>query len=145
MNKTNKNLNIILLVIALAIIAWVALDLFVLNGQTPFKKADNTEQESVVEQVGEPVDKDIFYWRESCSYCQEVKDWMKANTVEEKIEIVSKDIYNNRTNSAELTARAKSCGMDTERIGVPFLYTVDGQCLVGAPPIIEYLTAKIAE
>ena len=145
MNKTNKNLNIILIVLALAIITWVALDLFVLNGQGLSKKADNAEQELVVEQTGEPVDKDIFYWREGCSYCQEVKDWMATNNVEEKIEIVSKDIYSNRNDYDELTARAKSCGMDTQRIGVPFLYTVDGQCLVGAPPIIEYLTAKIAE
>lgn len=145
MNKISKNLNIILITIAVAIIAWVALDLFVLNGQGLSKKADNTEKESVAEQVGEPVDKDIFYWREGCSYCQDVKDWMKANAVEEKIEIVSKDIYNNRNDYDELTARVKSCGMDTQRIAVPFLYTVDGQCLVGAPPIIEYLTAKIAE
>jgi hypothetical protein len=35
--------------------------------------------------------------------------------------------------------------MDTQRIGVPFLYTIDGQCLVGTPKIIEYLSAKIAE
>lgn len=145
MNKTNKNLNIIVIIVAVAIIAWVALDLFVLNGQGLSKKADNTEQELVVAQTGEPVDKDIFYWGDGCPHCQDVKDWMAANNVAEKIEVDSKEIYNNRTNSAELTARAKSCGMDTQRIGVPFLYTVDGQCLVGSPPIIEYLTTKIAE
>jgi glutaredoxin len=86
---------------------------------------------------------DIFYWGDGCPHCHTVQEWIKENNVEEKIEIISKEVYNNRANSAELTVRAESCGMDTQRIGVPFLYTIDGQCLVGSPNIIDYLAAKI--
>ena len=145
MNKTNKNLNIIVIIVAVAIIAWVALDLFVLNGQGLSKKADNTEQESVVAQAGEPVDNDIFYWGDGCPHCQDVKDWMAEQKVSEKMEVISKEVYNNQANSQELTARAKSCGLDTQRIGVPFLYTIDGDCIIGTPKIIEYLSQKIAQ
>ncbi len=108
--------------------------------------ADNgqqTEQEGT--EAGEKVDADIFYWGTTCPYCHDVQDWMEEQGVEEKIEVISKEVYNNRANSLELSARAESCGMDTQRIGVPFLYTIDGRCLVGSPDIIEYLEGRIAE
>lgn len=148
MNKILNNLNKIIILISVAIFAWIAIDLFVLDGrQLAQEDTNGTDQETseVLAKKGEPVDSDIFYWGDGCPHCQDVKDWMAENNFEEKVEIVSKEVYNNQTNSRELTARAESCGLDTQRIGVPFLYTIDGDCLIGTPNIIDYLSAKIAE
>ena len=145
MNKKLSNLNKIIILISVVIFLWLMLDLFVLNGRPLFKREANNGGEEVSEVVAEQTDTDIFYWGDGCPHCQDVKDWMKENNIEEKIELVSKEVYNNQANSKELTARAKSCGLDTQRIGVPFLYTMDGDCLVGTPNIIEYLSEKITE
>lgn len=155
MNKILNNLNKIIIAISILIFVWLLLDLFVLDGQQFLKrKADKTNQKSsqtVVEDNGaaledvETISADIFYWGDGCPHCRTVREWIDENNAEEKIEIISKEVYNNKNNFLELTARAKSCGMDTQRIGVPFLYTVDGDCLIGSPNIIEYLAKKIAE
>jgi glutaredoxin len=148
MNKILNNLNKIIILISVAIFAWIAIDLFVLDGrQLAQEETNNAGQETgeVLAENIEQVDSDIFYWGDGCPHCQDVKDWMVENNLEEKMEIVSKEVYNNQANSRELTARAESCGLDTQRIGVPFLYTIDGECLIGSPNIIEYLGNKIAE
>lgn len=145
MDKILKHLNKIIIFLSLAIIIYLLLDLFILNGRPLFKKNASQNALENSETVTAPVTADIFYWGEGCPHCQDVKDWMAEQKVSEKIEVISKEVYNNQNNSQELTARAKSCGLDTQRIGVPFLYTIDGDCLVGTPKIIEYLTEKIAQ
>jgi len=141
MDKKFNNLNKFIIFISLLIFVWLVLDLFVFGGQQLGKQ---TEVENSQEVVVEDTNTDIFYWGDGCPHCETVKAWMSENNIEEKIEIISKEVYKNQANSVELTARAKSCGLDTQRIGVPFLYTIDGQCIVGSPNIIEYLEANIS-
>ncbi len=145
MNKILKHLDKIVIFLSLAIVIYLLLDLFVLNGRPLFKKDTNPINTENSATVTEPVTADIFYWGEGCPHCQDVKEWMAEQKVSEKIEVISKEVYNNQANSQELTARAKSCGLDTQRIGVPFLYTIDGDCIIGTPKIIEYLSQKIAQ
>lgn len=145
MDKILKHLNKIIIFLSLAIIIYLLLDLFILNGRPLFKKNASQNALENSETVTAPVTADIFYWGEGCPHCQDVKDWMAEQKVSEKMEVISKEVYNNQANSQELTARAKSCGLDTQRIGVPFLYTIDGDCIIGTPKIIEYLSQKIAQ
>ena len=145
MDKILKHLNKIIIFLSLAIIIYLLLDLFILNGRPLFKKNASQNALENSETVTAPVTADIFYWGEGCPHCQDVKDWMAEQKVSEKMEVISKEVYNNQANSQELTARAKSCGLDTQRIGVPFLYTIDGDCIIGTPKIIEYLSEKIAQ
>jgi glutaredoxin len=148
MDKILNNLNKIIIVVSVAIFAWIAIDLFVLDGrQLAQEETNNAVQETgeVLAENLEQVDSDIFFWGDGCPHCQDVKDWMEENSLEEKVEVLSKEVYNNQDNYQEFTARAQSCGLDTQRIGVPFLYTIDGDCLMGSPDVIEYLSAKIAE
>lgn len=65
----------------------------------------------------------IFFYGNTCPHCKDVEEWMKENGIEEKIDIVKKEIYDNQANALELTNAAKSCGLPTNSIGVPFLYT----------------------
>lgn len=67
---------------------------------------------------------------------------MQENKIEEKIEVVKKEVYDNRANSLELSQAAESCGLDTSSIGVPFLFTPEGKCLIGTPDIVGYLSDK---
>lgn len=85
----------------------------------------------------------VFYYSVTCPHCADVEDWMKENGVEEKIKIEKKEVYNNKANAFELTKIAAKCGLDTDSIGVPFLYTPDGRCLIGTPNIIDYLSEVI--
>lgn len=86
-------------------------------------------------------DAPIFFYGNTCPHCKDVEEWMAINKIEEKIEIVKKEVYDNRANSLELTQAAKSCGLPTDSIGVPFLFT-EGQCLIGTPDITSYLSEK---
>jgi len=85
----------------------------------------------------------IFYYGKTCPHCREVEKWMRENKIEEKVKIVKKEVYDNRTNAEELAKTARACGLDTTAIGVPFLYTPQGRCLIGKPEIISYLSNKV--
>jgi glutaredoxin len=138
----------IIVAISLLVTSLIFVVIMVLGGQ----KADetllvekNVIDNSIVENSEEKPEEDIFYWGATCPYCHDVQKWMEEQGVEEKIKITSKEVYNNQANYSELITRAKSCGLNTQRVGVPFFYTIDGNCLVGYPDIIEYLTEKISK
>jgi len=84
----------------------------------------------------------IFFYGNTCPHCKDVENWMKENKIEERIEIVKKEVYKNQENAQELSLAAQSCGLDTNNIAVPFLY-VENKCFIGTPDIISYLSQKI--
>ena len=101
------------------------------------KKEQPTKNELVQKE-----DPPIFFYGNTCPHCKFGEDWMKNNKVEETGSIIKKEVYENRSNAEELVKAAKSCGLDTNSIGVPFLY-VEGKCLLGSPDVINYLSSKI--
>lgn len=101
------------------------------------KKEQPTKNELVQKE-----DSPIFFYGNTCPHCKDVEYWMKKNSVEEKINVIKKEVYENRSNAEELVKAAKSCGLDTNSIGVPFLYA-EGKCIVGSPDVINYLSSKI--
>lgn len=84
----------------------------------------------------------IFFYGNTCPHCADVEEWMKENNIEEKVQLTKKEVYGNKANALELSKAAESCGMDTASIGVPFLFTPEGKCLVGTPDIVNYLSEK---
>jgi glutaredoxin len=134
--------------ISLLVTSLVFIVVIIMGGQQneELSLAENGQEiEQANTEDSEKVDADIFYWGATCPYCHDVQEWMKEQAVEEKIKITSKEVYKNQANYSELITRAKSCGLNTQRVGVPFFYTIDGNCLVGYPDIIEYLTEKISK
>jgi len=85
----------------------------------------------------------IFFYGNTCPHCAEVEKWMEENQVSQKISIVKKEVYQNQQNAKELTEAAKSCGLPTDSIGVPFLYA-EGKCYIGTPDVINYLSGMVA-
>lgn len=84
----------------------------------------------------------IFFYGNTCPHCKNVEEWMEKNNIESKIKIIKKEVYDNQKNSQELVKTAEKCGIATDSIGVPFLYTDEGKCLIGTPDVINYLKNK---
>lgn len=104
--------------------------------------SNNQEKQAAVEKIetlknGEP----ILYYGDTCPHCKDVEEWLKTNKVAEKVKFSQKEVWNNRQNAAELAEVAKSCGLDVNSIGVPFLYA-ENKCLVGTPDIEKYFSDK---
>lgn len=84
----------------------------------------------------------VFYYGNTCPHCKDVENWMEENKIEEKLKIVKKEVYDNKANASELFSVAKKCGINSSSIGVPFLYTQEGKCLIGTPDVTNYLKEK---
>jgi glutaredoxin len=86
----------------------------------------------------------ILYYGNGCPHCANVDKYIKDNAIESKISITHKEVYGDQQNAAELVQRAKSCGLPTDSVGVPFLW--DGsKCLIGDVDIIDYLASTTAQ
>ena len=85
----------------------------------------------------------VFFYGNTCPHCKDVDVWMRENNVEKILEIQKKEVYDNAANALELEKAAKQCGLATDSIGVPFLYTPEEICIMGTPDIIDYLEKQL--
>lgn len=86
-----------------------------------------------------------YFYGDTCPHCQEVLAWMEANGINDKVEVSKKEVYNNPINSSLLTQAAQKCGLVTDSVGVPFLVTRSGACLVGSDQVLEYLNLEFEQ
>lgn len=138
-----KNTLITTLIVILATAALLAL---VIWGSSQKKGSQNqpvlTNNNETNETSASSSGELVFYYGNTCPHCKDVEDWMSSNKIEEKLKITKKEVYDNRNNASELVSTAQKCGLNTSSIGVPFLYTQEGKCLIGTPDIINYLKEK---
>jgi len=80
----------------------------------------------------------VLYYGITCPHCKIVEEFMANNNITQKIQIELKEVYKNETNSKELVNVAKSLDMNTDQIGVPFLY-YEGKAYIGDVDIIDLL------
>jgi glutaredoxin len=114
----------------------IILTIFLLSGCS-LNNTQNTENRFADSEEGI-----VFFYGEGCPHCAKVEEFFKDNNIEDKVDFVKKEVYKNRRNANELAARAKDCGLSTQRIGVPFLW--DGsKCLIGDEDIINFFKQKI--
>jgi len=83
----------------------------------------------------------VLYWGTTCPHCKVLKEWMAEKKIEEKVKVILKEVYENRTNQKELMAVAGKCGIVANQVGVPLLYA-EGKCMIGTDPIESYLSQK---
>lgn len=86
----------------------------------------------------------ILYWGSTCPHCHDTIEWMDRNLDATVVTVERKEVYENEANAQELALKAESCGIDPNQIGVPFLFTSEGNCLVGTPDITAYLESKMS-
>jgi glutaredoxin len=79
-----------------------------------------------------------YFWGEGCPHCAKVDEFLDSWEHADKLELDKKEIYSNRVNSNLLQERGKSCGIPFNQIGVPFVFTPQGECITGDEPIIDF-------
>ena len=88
----------------------------------------------------------ILFWGEGCPHCENVKQYIIENNLDENLKISQKEVYSNQTNLQLLKDKAANCPeyAGQENFAVPFAYFVqENQCLVGDTPIIEAMENKL--
>ncbi len=85
----------------------------------------------------------ILFWGVGCTYCEELKDQVKAEKLEENITIEYKEIYNNKEDLTLFKEKIKECNVPNEQAVIPMVY-IDGICTFGVDDSMKILKAKIA-
>ncbi len=79
-----------------------------------------------------------FYWGEGCPHCGNVADFFNSWEKIDMVEIEYKEVYENQETAKLMLTRAQFCNLQNNQIGVPFLFTPEGECFVGDTPIINF-------
>lgn len=83
----------------------------------------------------------VLFFGDGCPHCKRVEEFLVGNKIEEKIDFVIKEVWNNRRNLEMLKEVAKRCEATGSSVGVPFLY--DGEsCYVGELNVIKFFEKK---
>ena len=133
--EKQKIYTIVLIMVAVSLLS------IVIIGSNKSKLSETVQDPSTTENNTNKGSLPTFFYGNTCPHCAEVEKWMEENKIDEKINVVKKEVYDNQGNALELTQAAKSCGIPTENIGVPFLYA-DEKCYVGTPEVTGYLSEK---
>lgn len=72
----------------------------------------------------------VYYYGENCSHCRDLTKFLEENGIPEKISFVKKEVSNNAKNAREIERRAKECGIASNAIAVPFVWS-EGKCFIG--------------
>jgi len=110
----------------------IALVIMVIGGLLWLGRQQANNKNGVVDESGM-----ILFYSLSCPHCQNVEQYINDNKVTEKYQFARLEISQNQKNSAKLIARAKACGLETQGLGVPFLWTGE-KCLMGDTEIIDF-------
>jgi glutaredoxin len=86
----------------------------------------------------------ILFYGTGCDHCITVDDYIKKNSVESKVSFIRLEVFSNADNATILADKAQQCGLDFQKIGVPFLW--DGQhCFIGYVDVIKFFQNKIRQ
>lgn len=87
----------------------------------------------------------ILFWGDGCSYCENVKKYLKDTPATNKLNIDQKEVYYNKNNQNLMQDIAAKCPeLDISNgLAVPMAYA-DNKCLVGDTPIIDWIKTKTA-
>lgn len=93
--------------------------------------------------VSETADIMLYYGKE-CPHCKNVDDYLEKNGVAKKVTYITKEVWHNKINNAEMVKQAESCGIKKENLGVPFL-SVRGKCFTGEPDVIKAFEQEMSK
>ncbi|MDD5623989.1 MAG: hypothetical protein PHI23_04755 [Candidatus Peribacteraceae bacterium] len=83
----------------------------------------------------------ILYYGDTCPHCEVVDAFIRENKMHEKIVFTEKEVFQDKKNAYELGKKATLCGLSTDQIVVPLLWTGTG-CLIGEQDIEQFLTVR---
>jgi glutaredoxin len=83
-----------------------------------------------------------FYYGITCTHCKEVEAFMEERNASSFLKIEMKEIYENIENAKEMRMRAQKCELQTNQVGVPFIY-FEGKCYVGKIEAENLITKEL--
>lgn len=106
------------------------------------KDKNQISTNETVAEENQSADQIILFYGDGCPHCAIVENYIKENSIKEKLFFKEKEVYYNRDNADELVQKAQICGIPTNSIGVPFLW--DGEkCFIGDQDIINFFNQRI--
>lgn len=88
----------------------------------------------------------ILYWGKGCPHCENVKNYIKENNLDDKLKIAYREVYYDNGNQMKLEETVKLCpDVDTSQgIGVPMSFDPnEKKCILGDTPAIDWLKNKV--
>jgi hypothetical protein len=86
----------------------------------------------------------VLFVGDGCHACSKVDDFLKNNKGREKLAITELEVFNHEGNSNILADKVQICGLDIDKVGVPFLWDgIPKKCVYGYADVITYLTGKL--
>lgn len=98
--------------------------------------------QDLTKNVTSSIKEEILFYGDGCPHCANVENFINNNGILAKIPLIEKEVYNNKDNFDEFSAKAKLCGIESNSLVVPFLWT-SSECVLGDTPIIDYLKNQI--
>lgn len=80
-----------------------------------------------------------YYWGDGCPHCAVVAEFLENWSKKDEINIEKLETWSSPANARKLTQRASYCNLRSNQVGVPFLFTPKGECIIGDQPIIDHL------
>lgn len=134
-------------VIGIAILAIIGLGIYFSTKGSGSDTSGVTNQITTTAEAGDTiVDGAIatLYYGKGCPYCEKVEKWLTDNKIADKVKYNVKEVWYNKTNSAELSEKAKACNIASDQVGVPFLYDIkNNKCFVGETDVQNFFTAQV--
>ena len=90
------------------------------------------------------ISEEILFYGDGCPHCANVENFIDNNGVLGQTSLIEKEVYNDKSNLNELSQKAGLCGINSNSLVVPFLWT-GSQCILGDTPIIDYLKNQISK
>ena len=84
----------------------------------------------------------ILYWGKGCPHCENVKNYIRENKLDDKLKISYREVYYDNGNQTKLEETTKLCPEidTTQGIGVPLSFDPkEKKCILGDQPAIEWL------
>ena len=79
-----------------------------------------------------------YFFSPTCPHCTNVTQFLDSWDKKDTFQIQKYDVTGTE-NSDLFLARGKACEIRPSELGVPFMITPGGECLMGDTPIIDYL------
>lgn len=124
--KTIVSIGIVLVGVIGAIIWW---------GLTSDKAAQDVAMTPVTE-MGT-----VYFYGAECPHCKNINDFLEKNDVASKFSFTKKEVWHDKTNQKQMLEAAKICGLDTSKVGVPFVFD-SNTCLIGEPEVKGFFAEK---
>jgi hypothetical protein len=85
----------------------------------------------------------ILFYGTGCPHCANVDNYITANNIAQKVNFIKLETFSNTVNADFMKSDARACGLDSNAIGVPFLW--DGsKCYVGDTDVIGFFSKYIS-